>query len=230
MNYKKVLEKLGLIENVDFALTAESFEMLPKTRIVEITPAVLDEEGNVITPAVTEEQTYTPDAPSLEQLAEANNEVLVDECDIVDLISLYLKGKDDLRDLENDSMNIVENRIYFWGFKNIPAPSIAELASLVIDYKAKKEKENRIKQKIALGEMTDNACTSVFKLIQGYNVDRKLTKEQKDQMIVLFAPALQAISVRRPLELKKYIQSITPDGILVTDDIKEDILTILGGI
>lgn len=72
MNYKKVLEKLGLVEGVDFALTESSFEMISKVRQVPgepihheaipavteevevspMQPATFDEEGNVLTPEI----------------------------------------------------------------------------------------------------------------------------------------------------------------------------------
>lgn len=241
MNYKKVLEKLGLIENVDFALTAESFEMLPKTRQVEQTIShpevleVLDVDGvTVLTPyqaaydeVILVEEQYTPTAPTQEQIEQANKEVTVEECDIALLVEEYLADKTALRDFENDSINIVNNRIHTWDFKNIPQPTLDDLFLIVPNQKAKKEKQDRINAKLALGQITDKACNDAFMYIQGANVERELTSEQKTQMTTLFAPALQAIQVKRPGQLKAYINSITPDEVLITTEMKEDLLEIL---
>lgn len=115
----------------------------------------------------------------------------------------------------------IDDRIYYQ--YRIPSDFSVEIKDITEEI----EKQDRINKKIALGELTDNACNTVFKYIQGANVERKLTSEQKTQMTTLFAPALQAIQVKRPAVLKNYIQSITPDGILLTDEIKADILEIL---
>jgi len=227
MNYKKVLEKLGLVENVDFALTAESFSMLVKTREVEISPAVYDEEGNLISEAVTGQEPYTPDAPTPEVIQDTWNEILVDEFQIQELIEKYLEDKALLRDPENDSINIVNNRIYSWGFANIPVPTLGDLAAITTNYRQEKIKKDRIANKILIGQITDKACNDAFTYIQGANVDRNLTSAQKTEMATLFAPALQAIQVKRPGQLKAYIASITPDEVLITTEMKEDLLEIL---
>lgn len=146
MMYKKVLEKLGLVENLDFALTAESFEMLPKQVEVEISHAVLDEEGNVVSPAVTEMQSFTPAAPSVEVLEATHNEILLDSNDIAILIEEYLKDKEDLRDSENDSLNIVNNRIYSWSFSNISCPTVLDLVQQISKVELKKSKEEKMQQ------------------------------------------------------------------------------------
>ena len=44
--------------------------------------------------------------------------------DIVLIVNEYLKDKQDLIDHENDSINIVDNQIVSWNFKNIPCPII----------------------------------------------------------------------------------------------------------
>lgn len=227
MNYKIILERLGLIENVDFALTAESFSMLSKTREVEITPAVYDEEGNLISEVVFEQEAYIPEAPSSELILSTWDEIQVDEFEIQELLELYLADKTALRDPENDSINIVNNRIFSWGFANIPVPTMAELAALTANYKQEKIKKDRIANKMLIGQVTDKACNDAFTYIQGANIDRELTSAQKTEMATLFAPALQAIQVKRPGQLKAYIASITPDEVLITTEMKEDLLEIL---
>lgn len=105
----------------------------------------------------------------------------------------------------------------------IPSEFSYEIEDITLEV----EKQSRIAQKIAIGQITDKACNDVFMLIQGYNVERQLSSEQKTEMTNLFLPALQAIQVRRPSQLKQYISSITPDGILVTEEMKSDILELL---
>lgn len=50
--------------------------------------------------------------------------------DIAILISKYLEGKEELRDYENDSFNIVNGSIFRWDFANIPCPTMEELEAL----------------------------------------------------------------------------------------------------
>lgn len=168
MNYKKVLQQLGLTEGKDFALTAESFEMLQQSRMVpsiihhaevaatfdeqgaELTPAipaydeiekihheavaaVLDVDGTVLVeevPAYDEdkmvEELFILPAPSAEALAYAEKQIAVAESDMAMLVSKFLEGKESLRD-EDDCINIVDNQIYSWSFKNIPCPTFEEL-------------------------------------------------------------------------------------------------------
>lgn len=50
--------------------------------------------------------------------------------DIIFLIEEYLKQRESERDYENDSMNIADNNIVRWDFKNIPCPTMEELEAL----------------------------------------------------------------------------------------------------
>jgi len=164
MNILKVLQKLNLTENIDFVLTESSFAMLPKIRQVsqviehdavaeipavfdgevEITPAIPAVEAYSETVLVDEE--YVPEAPSLQQMEAADIEVQLDENDITLLISEYLVGKDALRDPENDSINIVNNRIRSFTFTNIPQPSVSELLALIPVVQAKSTRDGKLKQ------------------------------------------------------------------------------------
>jgi hypothetical protein len=140
MNYKLILEHLGLTENIDFSLSGESFEMLPKTRLVsqiihhEAVPAVFDAQGVETSPEIPAhdeeiqvEESYIPEAPSQEALEQAHLEVELQGADIALLVNEYLADKAELRDLENDSINISEGRIVRWDFANIPQPTLAQL-------------------------------------------------------------------------------------------------------
>ena len=165
MNYKRALENLGLIENEDFTLTVESFEMLPKTETVEVSPAEFDEEGNLLFDAVTEEVDATPTRPSEEQLQTSWEEVQLKECDIALLVSAYLEGKE--RDPENDSINIVENKIHSWSFAHVARPSNAELLAL----------KNVVEQKISQAEI--NAAALKYLADTDYLVIRSIDDPSK---------------------------------------------------
>ena len=49
--------------------------------------------------------------------------------DIAIAITKFLEDKSELRDMENDSVNIADNQIHSWNFTNIPCPTAEELES-----------------------------------------------------------------------------------------------------
>lgn len=169
MNYKELLENLGLVEGVDFTLTESSFEMVIKSRqveqsiehpsVVEI-PAVLDEQGNEISPLVpaveayTEtilvEESYTEPRPSAEVLEQLHKQLEVAKSDIAMLIEEYLKDKSDLRDSENDSINIVNNQIHTWNFTNILQPTLDELFNLIPSVQVSKNTQDILAEIVEL--------------------------------------------------------------------------------
>jgi hypothetical protein len=69
--------------------------------------------------------------------------------DIALLVNEYLKGKEDLRDFENDSLNIVDNQIIEWSFANIPQPSMEELEALQESVQSKMDQEAINKEALA---------------------------------------------------------------------------------
>lgn len=137
---------LPLIENVDYSIQNDELIALPKTRQVEqkiphtqIVPAEFDAHGAEISPQseiVTYEsvfvaETYTEQLPSLES-------VKLSIIDVAIAVSEYLSDKQDLVDHENDSINIVDNTLFAFNFKNIPHPSNAELIACFAAAEAKK--------------------------------------------------------------------------------------------
>jgi hypothetical protein len=125
---------LPLIENVDYSIQNDELIALPKKRMVpqiihhEAVAEVLDENGVVVSvevPAFDEtvqvEETYTEQVPTLNELK------LSCVLDVALAVSEYLADKQNLVDRENDSINIVDNRIHSFTFANIPHPSIDEL-------------------------------------------------------------------------------------------------------
>ena len=86
-----------------------------------------------------------------------------------------------------------------------------------------KSKEDKIK----IGMAIRKACDSAINLIIGYNIHNNLSKIQIDSMQVTFAPTEKALRSFRPLEAKTQIQTITPDGIVVTQKMKDEVLDII---
>lgn len=66
--------------------------------------------------------------------------------DIAILITEYLKDKSELRDVENDSLNIMDNQIVTWNFTNIPQPTAEDLAICEQAVLANQAKEAKLAQ------------------------------------------------------------------------------------
>ena len=303
MDYKKVLERMGFVDNKDFSVATDglSFSMLQQSRMInqviphalvpavydvnqqgaELTPfipAVLDVDGvTVLTPAVaatydprgllvTPEvpaydevvvihhpevpavldvdgvtvltpavaaydeypqvaELYTLPTPTVEAMTPVWEQIQVEGADIVLLIEEYLKGKENLRDPHNDSLNTGAGVIYHWGFANIPQPTISQLAALVAPVKTKHDIEALIASKQALGSNAREKCSKALDVIAGYNAAH--TSAQIDAMVSAFTPILTALQMNRPFAALALVQAVTPDGVLVTQEMKDIIVSIL---
>lgn len=239
MNYKAVLKYLGLMENVDFTLTVDSFLMVEKFReviqetVIPAVPPVLDENGEVITAGTPEytqylpvQEGYFPEPPTQEELENAEAEVLLLGVDISLVIGEYLIGKELLRD-EEDSLNIVDNKIFSWDFKNIPMPTRIELAQLVAPMNVKIANALRKKELLEAGKKAREVCTQCLDTIAGFNLSRSLTVEQITEMQSTFSQIQMALMTSRPSTAKFLIGAITVDGVLVTQEMKDDVLELL---
>lgn len=100
--------------------------------------------------------------------------------------------------------------------------STIESASTEVQADANK-KENR-KTKKKLGRIAVKACESCLELIAGFNITRNLTAAQKDTMASTYAPLLEALQQKRPGKFKVLVENLTPDGTLVTGQMKTELL------
>jgi len=75
--------------------------------------------------------------------------------DIALLINEYLKDKKELRDFENDSLNVVDNQIMEWSFSNIPQPTMEELEALQESVQAKLDQDAINKEALEYLASTD---------------------------------------------------------------------------
>lgn len=76
-------------------------------------------------------------------------------------------------------------------------------------------------EKIATGKAARKACEDVLDLIAGFNFDRELTGPQITEMQTTFSNAEAALRASRPTQAKGFIQAITPDSVLVTQEMKD---------
>jgi hypothetical protein len=134
------LVALSKIRQVEQIIQHPEIAAVAAEAATEIIPATFDAEGIELTPmipakeAVTEvlfqaacEEIVMVDEVYFEVLPTLDEVKLSCISDVALAVSEYLVGKDSLRDVENDSINIVDNRIHSFIFSNIPQPSIAEL-------------------------------------------------------------------------------------------------------
>lgn len=140
MNIQNAL--LPFIENEDYQIVEDKLIALPKVRlvdqllhhpeIVEVLGEKMEDVGGVFklnkqaillkgVPAYDEtikvEETYYEAIPTLEALK------MTCISDIALAISEFLSDKQDLVDHENDSINIVEGKLFAFNFKNIVQPN-----------------------------------------------------------------------------------------------------------
>lgn len=85
---------------------------------------------------------------------------------------------------------------------------------------AEKARLDRIKK----GRQAREFSNYILDIIAGYNIERKLTKGQINQMMVTFKDIFDALKAGRPDTAKELINAITPDGTIVTQEMKDAIL------
>lgn len=86
---------------------------------------------------------------------------------------------------------------------------------------AETEREDRIKR----GKQAREFSTLILDLVAGFNIDRQLTAEQITTMQTTFAPIMALLQAGRPTSAKPLIEAITPDGTIVTQAMKDAILS-----
>lgn len=81
--------------------------------------------------------------------------------------------------------------------------------------------------RLAIGKAIRLMCNEFMDLVLGYNVERNLSAEQVTEMVITFGPILSLIQVFRPGEARVLVEEVKPDGILVTQEMKDDLLEVL---
>ena len=101
---------------------------------------------------------------------------------------------------------------------------LSSLESAATEFNSDKNKKKNREDKKKLGKIAVKACEACLELIAGFNITRSLTAAQKDSMATTYAPLLEALNQKRPGKFKSLVEGLTPDGTLVTDQMKTELL------
>lgn len=95
---------------------------------------------------------------------------------------------------------------------------------LKTDVTSIKLEEARVANVLAVGEKIIGLCNSLSKMVVGYNYTRSLTALQIEEMATTFAPVVTLVEGKRPFSAKPLIEAIVPDGTIITEQMKADLL------
>lgn len=136
--------------------------------------------------------------------------------------------------------NVITNIGYFesqelvdqWILENSSNRAFGESEEYTIsqeDITAEIQASRGLYSKVELGKAARLTCESVLDLIAGYNIDRQLTSEQITIMQTTFGTIQSCLQASRPSTAKTLINLINPDGVLVTQEMKDQCLALLQG-
>jgi hypothetical protein len=108
----------------------------------------------------------------------------------------------------------------------------AELALIEIEAKhaeimQARQEELETQQMIDSGKVDREKCTRVLDYISAYNTNLNLSIEQITQMQTNFADAELALRSGRPTLASMFINTIQPDGVVITENLKNKVLSLL---
>jgi hypothetical protein len=108
-------------------------------------------------------------------------------------------------------------------YETVPAEYTIEVEDITLQL----ETETRILARVLKGNNSRNACVAVINYISGYNQERDYTQEQVGTMVQEFGPILYTLNLENRADTaKEMVQNIVPDGDVVTEEMKSDILKI----
>jgi hypothetical protein len=76
----------------------------------------------------------------------------------------------------------------------------------------------------AQGKAAREICLEVLDIIGGHNIENGTTGAALDSMTTTYADLLAALQNNRPMKAKSLILAVVPDGTLVTQAMKDDVL------
>lgn len=103
----------------------------------------------------------------------------------------------------------------------------SEYEVIIEDMTAQIQAEAAKQAKIQTGIKAREACQLVLDYIAGCNLDKELSMEQITQMQQTLAMPEAALRAARPSLAKAAITAITPDGVLITEEEKQQALILL---
>lgn len=98
---------------------------------------------------------------------------------------------------------------------------VADYTYTIEDITAQVTKEARRNELLELGRMDKQKCDNALLIIGGINRDRVLTADQINQMQSQFGTIETLLKSGRPTTAKSLVQALTPDGDLITQEMKE---------
>lgn len=198
-------------------------------------PAVFDVDGNEVTPAES--------IPEFYETIMMFNKPLRSVVQVkVDSILLVIKEK---KDWSNRVLKIKDVRVLLirCGNNEVNGQSVlirihknktpadldlldcieAEKINFSNENAAKKAKSDKIKT----GKAIRDVCQSAIDLIIGWNVLNNLSEAQINSMQITFSETEKALKDSRPALAKKFALLINPDGVIVTEQMKLEVIEIL---
>ena len=104
---------------------------------------------------------------------------------------------------------------------------LVELESASTVFEAEQVQVAAAKQANDLVESVVDTCLGFVKIVMKSNITRGLTTGQKDQQATDYSEVFESIKDWRPGKAKALIAALTPDGILVDQALKDDLLEFL---
>lgn len=220
----ELLTQKGFVRDVDYSYENVELAAIQKTRTViqeiEMQPDANHPEPWIDSVEVLE--TYVEDIPSLASLKKEAVEI----SDPALLIEAFLVGKQ-LDENDSINMDLFLKGHGGWRFAYVAAPSIDDLYSLIDSVRQAQEQKAARAARIETGKRDRVKCETALDLIAGYNRERVLSIEQITQMQQTFAQAESLLKANRPDFAAQVISNIVPDGTLVTQEMKDEVLLIL---
>lgn len=119
----------------------------------------------------------------------------------------------------NEAGEVIVEAIY----ETIPSAYLVEIEDVTEEF-GKAQIRN---ERIARGHKARQVCEACLDLIAGINLERSLTGEQISQMQNSFGQIQMALLTSRPSAAKAAITALQPDGVLITEEMKESVLELL---
>lgn len=106
-------------------------------------------------------------------------------------------------------------------------PALAQLESEFAAQQAERAEQATKDAKMAFAKGLVNTVHGCVEIIMKHNIDNGLSKTQKDQQASDYSDAFNALKDWRPGKFKSAITVLTPDGTLVTQELKDELLLFL---
>jgi hypothetical protein len=230
------LTSLGFTIGIDYEFNDGLLAPIEKQRVIE--QQAVDEEGNLLfdeeeNPVMIEVvENYFEAIPSHDEAVKQAKELrrieIAPRLAALGDIGFYfdaIKGDSVLDD--NHSFNQSDLSEFIddseWKVSNLPfpKPTLEELESLSVIVLSKRDQEASIRTRLDRGRKVRALSQDLLDLVAGWNMERQLTGQQISDLITLVSPIMEMLQANRPFQAKPLIESLVVDGILITQDMKD---------